>query len=48
MVEMARTKEIPQLSHSNHTCQLSGPRNVLRNKPIPVARELMVALLNKN
>ena len=37
-----------QLAHKSQTCHDSGVRSVLRNKPIPVARELSRALLNKN
>ena len=45
---IAKTKEMAQLAHKSQTCHDSGDLNVLRNKPIPVARELSRALLNKN
>ena len=37
-----------QLAHKSQTCHDNGDLNVLRSKPIPVARELSRALLNKN
>jgi hypothetical protein len=45
---IAKTKEMAQLAHKSQTCHDSGVRSVLRNKPIPVAKELSRALLNKN
>ena len=45
---IAKTKEMAQLAHKSQTRHDSGDLNVLRNKPIPVAKELSRALLNKN